>query len=134
LNPITYKYYPISAVLLLDEADLFLEARSLTEDGFYLPSYARILRRYLFLATNRINDIDGAFHSRIHITMEYPDLKATSLRQIWTTSLQASSRKNEVDAKSLDLLADINLNGRQIKNVLKTAGLLAAKEEQPDAV
>jgi ATP-dependent 26S proteasome regulatory subunit len=66
--------------------------------------------------------------------MEYPDLKATSLRQIWTTSLQASSRKNEVDAKSLNLLADINLNGRQIKNVLKTAGLLAAKEEQPDAV
>jgi hypothetical protein len=96
-------------------------------------SYARIQRRYLFLTTNRINDIDDAFHSRIRITMEYPDLKAMSLRQIWATFLQASSRKNEVDAKSLGLLADINLNGRQIKNVLKIAGIVGCEEEQPDA-
>jgi SpoVK/Ycf46/Vps4 family AAA+-type ATPase len=125
-----------NAVLLLDEADVFLEARSTheLERNKMVSIFLRMLEYYegiLFLTTNRINNIDDAFHSRIHVTMKYPDLNASSRRHIWVNFLKASVKKNDVSDRELDKLADIKLNGRQIKNVLKTAGLLAARKDIP---
>lgn len=118
------------AVLLLDEADVFLEERSThdLERNKMVSIFLRMLEYHegiLFLTTNRIDNIDKAFHSRIHITMKYPDLTIASRRQIWSTFL---SRTNAVSARDLDELAKRKLNGRQIKNVLKTAQLLAARK------
>jgi ATP-dependent 26S proteasome regulatory subunit len=96
--------------------------------------FLRMLEYYegiLFLTTNRINNIDDAFHSRIHVSMEYPDLNASSRRHIWANFLKSSTMKNEVSNEDMDKLADILLNGRQIKNVLKKAGMLAAHKEMP---
>ena len=81
----------------------------------------------LFLTTNRISNIDPAFHSRIHVTVNYPNLSAESRKHIWQTFL---GKESAVPDKDIDHLSQVDLNGRQIKNMLKTARMLARSEEQ----
>lgn len=95
--------------------------------------FLRILEYYegiLFLTTNRVEDIDAAFQSRIHISLAYEGLSISSRRHVWSTFLNASSsssKKHAFSDKDLDELAIHPMNGREIKNVLKTAKLLANK-------
>ncbi len=79
------------------------------------------------MTTNRISNIDAAFHSRIHVTINYPNLSIDSRRHVWKTFLGKDSAVNE---KDIDRLAQVDLNGRQIKNMLKTAQMLARSQEQ----
>ncbi|MCJ1272200.1 hypothetical protein MMC22_012108 [Lobaria immixta] len=125
-----------NAVLLLDEADVFLEQRSAhdLERNKLVSIFLRILEYYegiLFLTTNRVENIDAAFQSRIHISMEYQDLSFSSRRHVWANFLHATSSRQQKHAFSdadLDRLAGYTMNGREIKNVLKTAKLLAGKQ------
>jgi SpoVK/Ycf46/Vps4 family AAA+-type ATPase len=119
-----------NAVLLLDEADVFLEARSAhdLERNKMVSIFLRVLEYYegiLFLTTNRINNIDDAFHSRIHLTLNYPNLSVEARKTIWNTFLGSET---SIKANELDSLSAINLNGRQIKNTIKTAQMLARSE------
>ena len=124
-----------NAILLLDEADVFLEQRSShdLERNKLVSIFLRILEYYegiLFLTTNRVDNIDAAFQSRIHISLQYSELSMSSRRHVWTNFLMASS-KDDVHGFSdghLDKLAEYKMNGREIKNVLKTAQLLASKK------
>jgi ATPase family associated with various cellular activities (AAA) len=129
LNTILEMVAKWNAVLLLDEADVFLEARSTSdlERNKLVSIFLRVLEYYegiLFLTTNRVSNIDDAFHSRIHISMQYPSLTAASRRHIWTTFM---SKTSGLSNGQLDALAQVELNGRQIKNVLKTAQMLARR-------
>ena len=124
-----------NAVLLLDEADVFLEQRSShdLERNKLVSIFLRILEYYegiLFLTTNRVDNIDAAFQSRIHISMQYDELSPSSRRHIWVNFLNAcpNGKKHNFSDGDLDKLADFNMNGREIKNVLKTAQLLASKK------
>jgi len=142
-----------NAVLLLDEADVFLEQRSAhdLERNKLVSSeclvtkisqsilmnaavFLRMLEYYegiLFLTTNRVDNIDAAFQSRIHISMEYEELSTSSRRHVWSNFLSAGSTKaHGFSDTDLDKLADYQMNGREIKNVLKTAQLLAGKKKQ----
>ena len=85
----------------------------------------------MFLTTNRVNTFDAAFQSRIHISLEYPELSPSSRRTVWANFLAASPHAHEITPAQLDALALMTMNGRQIKNVLKTAQLLAIKKETP---
>ncbi|KAF2792672.1 putative ATP-dependent zinc metalloprotease FtsH [Melanomma pulvis-pyrius CBS 109.77] len=129
-----------NAVLLLDEADVYLEARSTTDlDRNKLISiFLRQLEYFqgiMFLTTNRVDNMDAAFESRIHLTLNYNELDKASRRQVWSTFLDRcyemrdSSVGKFTDAE-VDRLAKVQLNGRQIKNVLKTAQLLASKYDE----
>jgi len=76
------------AVVLIDEADVFLEQRSLHElERNALVSVAlRVLeyhRGVLFLTTNRIQAFDEAFLSRFSIAVKYPELDAEARLTIW---------------------------------------------------
>lgn len=76
------------AVVLIDEADVFLEQRSLHElERNALVSVAlRVLeyhRGVLFLTTNRIQAFDEAFLSRFSIAVKYPDLDVDARLTIW---------------------------------------------------
>jgi len=83
----------------------------------------------LFLTTNRVDNIDAAFESRIHLSLQYDDLDFHSRRVVWTTFLLRSvSHTAPFTDEQVDMLAMRKLNGRQIKNVLKTAQLLATKK------
>jgi SpoVK/Ycf46/Vps4 family AAA+-type ATPase len=124
------------AILLLDECDVFLEARTSNdlERNKLVSIFLRTLEYYegiLFLTTNRISNMDAAFQSRIHVSMAYPDLTTASRRQIWKNFLQLSKLKSEISERDLDVLAQVNLNGRQIKNVLKTSFLLSNRKKSP---
>ncbi len=121
-----------NAVLLLDECDVFLEARSTSdlERNKLVSIFLRMLEYYegiLFLTTNRIDNIDAAFQSRIHVSIAYPDLTSHARRTIWKNFLEKSTLPYMVEDKDYDELAQIELNGRQIKNVLKVSQLLAMK-------
>jgi hypothetical protein len=123
-----------NAVLLLDECDVFLEARSNhdLERNKLVSIFLRVLEYYeglLFLTTNRVDNIDAAFQSRIHISMAYPDLTVESRRHIWENFLKGLNVQASFGEKDLDELATVQLNGRQIKNVLKSAALLAARKK-----
>ena len=118
-----------NAVLLLDECDVFLEARSKhdLERNKIVSIFLRTLEYYegiLFLTTNRVEDMDPAFQSRIHISMEYPGLDREARKQVWQNFLRRGI-ENELSEKEVSMLAEVDINGRQIKNVLKTGQLLA---------
>ncbi|OCK83952.1 P-loop containing nucleoside triphosphate hydrolase protein [Lepidopterella palustris CBS 459.81] len=123
-----------NAILLLDEADVFLEQRSLheLERNKLVSIFLRILEYYegiMFLTTNRVNTFDPAFQSRIHISLDYPELSIDSRRMVWKNFLAASQQANTITDRQVDQLSLMNMNGRQIKNVLKTAQLLASRKE-----
>ena len=118
-----------------------METRSTSslERNKLVAIFLRLLEYFsglMFLTTNRLSDMDPAFESRIHLTLNYTDLDKTSRKHIWTTFLSSHARttgsnggENVFTDAELERLAREKLNGRQIKNVVKTAGLLASKYE-----
>ncbi|KAF2416992.1 ATPase [Tothia fuscella] len=121
-----------NAVLLVDECDVFLEARANhdIERNRLVSIFLRTLEYFegiLFMTTNRMNNIDPAFHSRIHISLNYPELAPSSRRQIWDNFLNGSQFPHTLSEQNIDGLSIVELNGRQIKNVLKTSQLLALR-------
>ncbi|KAL2004777.1 hypothetical protein VTN00DRAFT_3305 [Thermoascus crustaceus] len=122
------------ALLLLDEADVFLEARSSSDlaRNELVSIFLRLFEYYegiLFLTTNRVENIDSAFESRIHVSIQYADLDVTSRRHIWSTFLGRVANKAVFSDEELVKLAEVQLNGRQIKNILRTAHLLATDQD-----
>ncbi|KAM0808329.1 putative P-loop containing nucleoside triphosphate hydrolase protein [Seiridium cardinale] len=121
------------AVLLIDEADVFLERRSLhdMQRNAMVSVFLRVLEYYsgiLFLTTNRVATFDDAFKSRIHVPLRYTSLSAESRRSIWRNFCSRVPGGTDIDEEGLRRLAEHDLNGRQIKNVVKTAESLAAFE------
>ncbi|KAF2161566.1 hypothetical protein M409DRAFT_37534 [Zasmidium cellare ATCC 36951] len=116
------------AVLLIDEADVFLERRSLhdMERNSLVSISLRVLEYYsgiLFLTSNRVSCFDDAMKSRIHVPLKYSDLTPESRKTIWRNFLQRE--RVQVDEEGYERLAQAGINGRQIKNVIRTAGSLA---------
>ncbi|KAG8626055.1 hypothetical protein KVT40_006456 [Elsinoe batatas] len=177
------------AVLLIDECDVFLAQREKFDSarnrmvGVFLRQL-EYHKGLLFLTTNRHDDFDPAFASRIDLALDYPNLEAASRKAIWTTFLTRQTGKNSgsngikvlpdgdgdggtdeekatdtansgstpdkilpkmsaanggdnkaslVTDEQIEKLARIDLNGREIKNVVKSAHLLASREgKTPD--
>ncbi|GAA6041750.1 hypothetical protein JCM8097_008312 [Rhodosporidiobolus ruineniae] len=143
------------AVLLIDEADVFLEERSRTDvaRNAMVSVFLRMLEHHsgvLFLTTNRIRSIDEAFMSRFSLAITYPALDKSSRKLIYTHFLalagvgiedaagSANAAPNEVkpaegkstiSTKYLDRIAGYaGFNGRQIKNIVRTAQSLALSQ------
>jgi hypothetical protein len=62
--------------------------------------------------------------------MAYPDLTAESRRHTWENFLKGLGVEGSFKKADLDELASVDLNGTQIKNVLKSAALLAARKQE----
>ena len=84
----------------------------------------------LFLTTNRGDAIDKAFESRIHLTLRYPELSTDAKYHIWEQFLSRAA-SSALDPLEMSKLANLSLNGRQIKNIVKTASLLARSQASP---
>ena len=96
--------------------------------------FLRILEYYqgiLFLTTNRIVTFDLAFKSRIHLALKYNALDASQRKQLWELFInRVPSAANKIWPKQdLEELAAVDLNGRQIKNAVRTAHSLACSED-----
>lgn len=89
----------------------------------------------MFLTTNRVSTFDAAFQSRIHLTIDYPKLDYRSKMLVWQTFIRpqsdASKYGSSIEEKDLKTLAKIDMNGREIKNTVKTARLLASQKRAP---
>ncbi|KAI8945343.1 P-loop containing nucleoside triphosphate hydrolase protein [Xylaria longipes] len=123
-----------NAVLLIDECDIFLEQRTTSDlhRNKIVSVFLRLLEYYegvMFLTTNRVASFDPAFESRIHLTINYPELNFDSRLHIWKTFITPGP-SSAVQQAELERLSRIKLNGRQIKNVVKTARLLASREQK----
>lgn len=122
-------------MLLLDEADVFLEARSSNslERNELVAIFLRQLEYYqglLFLTTNRIERIDSAFKSRIDLIIPYKDLDTFARKQVWKNFVnRLPPTEVQISEADFDKLAETNMNGRDIKNTIKTSLILAAKEK-----
>ncbi|KAL2131486.1 hypothetical protein VTI74DRAFT_4974 [Chaetomium olivicolor] len=108
------------AVLLFDECDVYLQERLLE---YY--------RGIMFMTSNRAETIDRAFHSRIHLTLRYPDLDAPAKEHIWRHFTKLVGADDSFTAEVYEKLAGLPINGRQIKNTVRTATLVAARETVP---
>ncbi|KAF2641527.1 hypothetical protein P280DRAFT_542837 [Massarina eburnea CBS 473.64] len=101
------------AVFLIDECDVFLETRSVheLERNRIVSIFPRVLeyyRGFLFLTTNRFDNIDLAFYACIHVSM------GLDIEQEWSDGDRYQ-------------LAMVKLNGRQTKNTLRSAALLTQR-------
>lgn len=90
----------------------------------------------LFLTTNRVQTFDPAFQSRIHIALRYGELTHKAKKSVWKTFIEKVIAIEDVEVKPLstedyERLARRNLNGRQIKNAVRTAQALAIDEKEP---
>src|SRR5947209_5006993 len=88
----------------------------------------------MFLTTNRVQSIDVAFKSRIHLAVKYPDLSHSTRKNLWRAFIFRAAPKAHlewVNSASLDQLANEELNGRQIKNVVRTAHALSVCQDIP---
>jgi len=120
------------AVLLIDECDMYLEARNeaTPERNKIVLRFLRELEYYpslLFLTTNRERALDPAIHSRLHLTINYPGLDPASRRAVWQTFL-LGNRTADISDAELEILANVEVNGRRIRNIAKTAWVMAKRE------
>ncbi|CAG8107633.1 unnamed protein product [Penicillium nalgiovense] len=122
-----------NAVLLLDEADAFMEQRTSYHDTHnrLVTIFLRKLEYYqgvLFLTSNRGIQFDDAILSRIHLITEYENLTREFRKDLWSTFLSKACTVQGpaiVEEHELRRLESLALNGREIKNVTAIAHALA---------
>ena len=123
-------------VVLLDEADVFLEQRTLNdlERNALVSVFLRILEYYegiLILTSNRVGTFDEAFKSRIQLSLYYVNLTKSQRIKIWKNFLNRLKPLPETNIDFddiecyIDELSDHEMNGRQIRNAITTARQLA---------
>ncbi|KAI1503349.1 P-loop containing nucleoside triphosphate hydrolase protein [Biscogniauxia marginata] len=133
------------AILLLDDADIFLQNR----DQFSLKrniavsiflhhlDYSEAL---LFMTTTHIAKFDRGIDSRIHIMLELPQFDFNVQKIIWTNLIQRLENLTPVgkqdlelfirdDLESLDQGMYTSMNGRQIRNCISAALALVHNHE-----
>ncbi|CAD0107331.1 unnamed protein product [Aureobasidium uvarum] len=137
------------AIVLLDEADVFLEARGDdSHDASNRNALVAVFLRHLeyfsgicFLTTNRIAVFDAAMKSRVHLALGYQEPAKEARRLIWKQSLDKkeayllddSGKEVAVD-EAAELMSTEALNGREISNAIHTASTLARYAGQPLAL
>ena len=79
------------------------------------------------MTTNRVKAFDEAFLSRIHVALHFQELTPAARKQVWAAFLRkvGAAFPEEV----VDALAARAVNGRQIKNAVRTASSLAASRK-----
>ncbi|KAF4830885.1 ATPase family AAA domain-containing protein 3A-like protein [Colletotrichum tropicale] len=128
-------------VLLLDEADVFLEERTFADlqRNSLVSVFLRTLEYYegiLILTSNRVGHFDEAFKSRIQVAIHCDNLSKRSRKAIWQNFLDMIEESTDEDAniaeleEHLDELASEEINGRQIRNALLTARQLAKHRKE----
>ena len=133
-----------SAILLLDEADIFLEKRAtrdIQRNGIVSIFLRRMeyFRGLFFLTTNRVGQIDDAFLSRVSVVLQYDHLSDDTRKKIWRNFFNNVQRDTELTGgKRIEInkyaqqyvlndaeVKDLMWNGREIRNALQTAINLA---------
>ncbi|KAG8525529.1 uncharacterized protein KY384_009173 [Bacidia gigantensis] len=139
LNPLFERAKRWNAILLLDEADIYMEARerldlarnSLVSGIHSLPEYITITsltrgsaflrameqcQSLLFLTTNRVGSFDDAFISRIHVSLYYPDFSDEERKKVWKMLFDKLAR-DRGDIMRVPIDTKDYINGKEVKAV-----------------
>ncbi|WP_445716531.1 AAA family ATPase [Flavobacterium sp.] len=112
-----------NAVLLLDEAEIFLSHRDKDlNKSAIVGIFLKLLEYFngiIFLTTNKINDLDDAILSRVTLALHYPNLDEKAREIIWNNVL----KKNNTKLETTKNLSKIQLSSRDIRNYAKLASI-----------
>ena len=120
------------SVLLLDEVDVFIRKRGgnggVTFDE-NTSIFLRMMEYYdgvLLMTTNLVDQIDPAVFSRVHLCLEYKSPQMADRRAIWNgmlpAELKAALAGSEAEVEGMiSTLAEVPINGREIKTVIQNA-------------
>ena len=122
------------AILLIDEADVYVHERGTDlKQNAIVGVFLRVLEYYrgvLFMTTNRGTLIDDAIISRLTALFKYTDPDEGAREQLWSVlAKQNDIQISDFDIKSL-AKALPTTSGRDIKNLLKMAYVMALKKSQ----
>lgn len=118
------------AIVLIDEADIFMEERQPQDlaRNHLVAGFLRALEYFkgiVFLTTNRVGTFDEAFISRIHVPIYYSEFTPEQRIKVWDTFFEKleldrestmrilSSAKDYVESSELQ---NLKWNGREIRN------------------
>ncbi|KAF3015628.1 hypothetical protein E8E14_011058 [Neopestalotiopsis sp. 37M] len=136
------------AILLIDEADVFLQSRgsgqvgATTERNALVSVFLRVLEYYqgiMILTTNQIAQFDVAVQSRINVAFKYDSLTSKQTVNIFKMFLGQYKKNGMVNVDEYDAidtwcekkLPKNGFDGRQIRNVITSAvGLAASNNEK----
>ncbi|KAJ4862909.1 ATPase family associated with various cellular activities (AAA) domain-containing protein [Trichoderma breve] len=137
------------ALVLLDEADVYLErrrAKNISRNGL-VSVFLRALEYYrgvLFLTTNRVRSFDTAFLSRIHVALHYKNLGDEERERIWTHNFDRLDRDSRGKIRvaiaarefvwSSQEVRALKWNGREIRNAMQTALALAESDSNEEGL
>ncbi|KAI1265447.1 hypothetical protein F5Y18DRAFT_386613 [Xylariaceae sp. FL1019] len=142
------------ALLLLDEADVYLERRrskDIDRNGL-VSTFLRALEYYrgvLFLTTNRVQAFDSAFMSRIHVALHYKNLRDEDRERIWANTFERLERESNGsirisnaarglllngadDNAARSRLRALKWNGREIRNAMQMMLAMAESEAREE--
>ncbi|KAF2419775.1 ATPase [Tothia fuscella] len=117
------------AVILLDEADVFMAERNPNDiaRNELVSIFLREIeyfRGIIFLTTNLYDTIDTAFRSRVNIHLLFNPLPPASRLVLWKKFLdripQKQGQTRDLVDEDFEELSKWDLNGREIKNAIKT--------------
>lgn len=126
------------AVLLIDEADVFMEQRGSTDSTLERNALVSVLLRVLeyyegilILTTNRVLSFDVAVQSRIHLAVMFHDLDENQTRSVIEVHL--TKRVHQLSESNIERFVGSAvggaLNGRQIRNVISCAEAMVNRRE-----
>lgn len=128
-------------VVLLDEADIFLEQTSLGDlDRNALTAvFLRMVKSYdgmVILTSSRVSKFNEAVRSQIRLALHYPALTSLQRYSIWKQFVfQLESSETDADIPGLyehaESLGNEKLNGRQIRNIFTNACRYARWKKVP---
>lgn len=114
-----------NAVLLLDEADVYIRARGDDlEQNAIVGVFLRVLEYYqsiLFLTTNRAELIDDAIASRCIVKITYEAPTPEDQAEIWRILAQSAGIELKHDVIKEIVQQNPGITGRDVKNLLSLA-------------
>jgi len=122
-----------NAIVLLDEADVYVRKRGddLNQNAI-VGVFLRVLEYYagvLFLTTNRSGLVDDAIISRCIARIDYETPTPENQTRIWKVLTEVMNAKVSNDTIAKIVEANPELSGRDVKNLLKLAKLVAKDKE-----
>lgn len=123
-----------NAILLIDEADVYIRARSsdLIQNAI-VGVFLRLLEYYkgvLFMTTNRGSEVDDAIVSRMTARFIYEKPTRSAQKEIWKALVKHNAVRltdEEIDA----IVTYHDMSGRDIKNALKLCLILSRNTGLP---
>lgn len=123
-----------NSLTLIDEAEGILLSRDVSFNSSarveaVLRNLEELKKGILWLTTNRPVDIDFAIQSRIRAQIYFKALDAEKRRKVWQITLPKDMPVSDLIDSYLDQLAEVEINGREIRNAIINAAERARYEK-----